>query len=138
MAQLVTLLEVLIMNNLVQSEMSSSGFNLSLGALLFSDPQRDRDNAIVVANHEDITAGIKANDLLRIDFTANKIDRDGLYVITLDDGWIGYRRFHFSPIEPRLRIIGSHHDEAVTPDMLTKIKVVGQVKDIYQSRFNQY
>ncbi|WP_047548617.1 hypothetical protein [Methylotenera sp. G11] len=126
------------MSSLVQSEMNNSGFNLRLGTLLFSDPHRDKDNAIVVANHEDITAGIKANDLLRIDFTANKIDRDGLYVITLDDGWIGYRRFHFSPIEPRLRIIGSHHDEAATPDMLAKIKVVGQVKDIYQSRFNQY
>ena len=121
------------MNNLVQLENNHKGFNLSLGKLLFSDPQRNRDNAIVVANHEDITADIKANDLLRIDFTANKIDRDGLYVITLDDGWIGYRRFHFSPMEPKLRIIGSHHDEAVTQNMLEKIKVVGRVKEIYRS-----
>lgn len=121
------------MNNIVQSEINNSGFNLRLSAMLFSDPLRERDNAVVVANHQDITAGIEANDLVRIDFTANQIDRDGLYVITLDDDWIGFRRFVFSPIEPRLRVMDSHDSYAVTQEMLDKIKIVGRVKDIYRS-----
>jgi|GEM_PF-1940004 len=121
------------MNNIEQSENNHNGFNLSLGNILFSDPQRDRHNAVVVANHQDVEAGINACDLVRVDFTKNHIDRDGLYIITLNDEWIGYRRFHFSHVEPRLRIIGSHHDEAVTQEMLDKIKVVGRVIDIYRS-----
>jgi hypothetical protein len=126
----------MIMNNIEQLENNQSGFNLSLGKLLFSDPQRGRQNAVVVANHQDITAGIEANDLLRIDFTVNKIEGDGgLYVITLDDDWIGYRFFQRMP---NLHMRDSTGSYPVTPDMLKSIKVVGQVKDIYQSRLNQY
>ncbi|PPC82615.1 MAG: hypothetical protein CTY38_06060 [Methylotenera sp.] len=122
------------MTSLVPSEMNSSVFNLSLGALLFSNPQRDRDNAIVVANHQDITAGIEANDLLRIDFTVNTIEGEGgLYVITQDDEWIGYRFFQCMPNLHMRDNTGCH---PVTEDILKSIKVVGRVKDIYRSRFN--
>ena len=115
------------MTSLVQSEMNSSGFNLRLGALLFSNPKRDRDNAIVVANHQDITAGIEANDLLRIDFTVNKIEGEGgLYVITQDDEWIGYRFFQRMP---NLHMRDSTGCHPVTEDILKSIKVVGKVKD---------
>lgn len=122
------------MTSLVQSEMNSSGFDLRLGALLFSNPQRDRDNAIVVAQHHDLTAGIEANDLLRIDFTVNKIEGEGgLYVITQDDEWIGYRFFQRMP---NLHMRDSTGCHPVTEDVLKSIKVVGRVKDIYRSRFN--
>lgn len=126
------------MLNLTTQETIHSGFNLRLGALLFSDPQRDRHSAVVVANHPDIEADIKACDLVRVDFTKNQIDRDGLYIITLDDGWIGYRRFQFMPFEPRLRIVDSHGSSAVTPDILKTIKVIGLVTDIYRSTSKAY
>ncbi|MDR5171581.1 hypothetical protein IHQ56_07115 [Methylobacillus flagellatus] len=106
-----------------------SSFNIKLGRALFSDPQRDRHRAIVVANHQDIVAGIEALDLVRVDFTANKIDRDGLYIITLDDNWIGYRRFQYAP---ELKIIDDNTSYLVTDEMMKSIKVVGRVLDIYR------
>ena len=112
-------------------ELAGACFNLRLGNVLFSDPQRDRDNAVVVANHHDITAGIEANDLLRVDFTVNQISRDGgLYIITLDDGWIGYRFFQYMPT---LHMRDGKDNYLVTPEMLKSIKVIGKVKDIYRS-----
>ena len=117
------------MNNIVQSESNQTGFNLRLSKRLFSDPRRERDNAIVVANHEDITAGIKPNDLLRVDFTDTKLG-EGLYIITLDDDWIGYRFFHRMPT---LHMRDNISNYPVTPDMLKSIKVVGKVIDIYRS-----
>lgn len=117
------------MNNIVQSENNQSGFKLSLGKSLFSDPCQERDNAIVVANHHDIVAGINAGDLLLVDFTDTKL-YEGLYIITLDDDWIGYRFFHRMPTLHMRDGIGNY---PVTPDMLKSIKVVGKVKDIYRS-----
>lgn len=122
-------LKGLIMNNIVQSENNNSGFNLRLGNVLFSDPQRDRDNAVVVANHEDIVANISAGDLLLVDFTDTQLI-EGLYIISLDDDWIGYRFFHRMPTLHMRDGIGNY---PVTPDMLESIKVVGKVKDIYRS-----
>lgn len=49
-------------STLSQSGNEYSNFNIKLGRLLFSDPQRDRQRAIVVANHQDIVAGIEALD----------------------------------------------------------------------------
>jgi hypothetical protein len=121
---------VAIMTNLTTQQDNPSRFNLNLGADLFSDPQRDRTNAIVVANHADITADIQAGDLIRIDFTANLIDRDGLYVITLDDNWIGYRRFK---ITPSLQLIDGMQSCLVNSEMINSIKVIGRVLDIYRS-----
>lgn len=126
------------MPNLTTPETTKSGFNLSLVNKLFSDPQRDRHNAVVMANHQDITAGIEACDLVRVDFTKNQIDRDGLYIITLDDGGAMYRRFQFMPLEPRLRIIDSHGSSAVTPEILATIKVIGLVKGIYRSANKEF
>lgn len=109
---------------------AENGFNLHLGHLLFSDPQRDRSGAVVVANHQDITAGIEANDLIRVDFTVNKIGGDGLYIITDKDEWIGYRYFQRAP---DLQMSDGTQSATVTADMLQTIKVVGKVKDIYRS-----
>lgn len=106
-----------------------AGFNLNLIRTLFSDPLRDRDNAVVVSNHDDIVAGISAGDLLLIDFTDSTLD-NGLYIITLDDGWIGYRFFE---CKPSLYMRDSESSYLVTPAMLDSIKVVGKVKDIYRS-----
>lgn len=117
------------MNNIVQSENNNIGFNLRLGNVLFSDPQRDRDNAVVMANHEDIVANISAGDLLLVDFTDTQLI-EGLYIITLDDDWIGYRLFHRMPTLHMRDGIGNY---PVTPDILESIKVVGKVKDIYRS-----
>ncbi len=111
---------------------AENGFNLHLGHLLFSDPSRDRSGAVVVANHSDETAGIDAGDLVRIDFTENKI-YEGLYVVTLDDGWIGYKFFQRMPSLHVREYDGMH---AVTPKMIERIKVVGKVKDIYRSKSN--
>jgi len=122
------------MNSLATLETSSTEFNLHLGANLFSDPMRDRSNAVVVAQHHDLTAGIEANDLLRVDFTVNKIEGDGgLYIITQDDEWIGYRFFQRMP---NLHMRDSTRCYPVTEGMLKSIKVVARVKDIYRSRFN--
>lgn len=118
------------MTNLTTQQDNPSRFNLNLGADLFSDPQRDRTNAIVAANHADITADIQAGDLIRIDFTANLIDRDGLYVITLDDEWIGYRRFKLTP---SLHLIDGLQSCLVNSEMINSIKVIGRVVDIYRS-----
>lgn len=104
-------------------------FKLHLGRQLFSDPRRDRDNAIVVANHPDTTAGIEAGDLLRIDFTQNTIG-EGLYVITLDDDWIGYRFFQR---RPNLHMRDDTGTYPVTPKIMQRIKVVGKIKDIYRN-----
>lgn len=117
------------MASIAQLESNNSGLNLRLGALLFSDPQRERDNAIVVSNHSDTVAGINAGDLLLVDFTNTQLS-DGLYIITLDDGWIGYRFFQR---KPSLHMRDGEGDYLVTPGMLDKIKVVGKVKDIYRS-----
>lgn len=108
---------------------TNNNFNLGLIGMLFSDPQRDRANAIVVSNHEDITANIKALDLLRIDFTDTKLS-EGLYVITLDDGWVGFRYFFRMPT---LHMRDSTDCYPVTLAMLNNIKVIGKVKDIYRS-----
>lgn len=105
------------------------GFNLRLGSSLFSDPQRERSNAVVVANHPDETAMIKAGDLLRMDFTDTQLS-DGLYVISFDDEWIGYRMFQRMPT---LHMLDSRNSYPVTAEMLASIKVIGKVKDIYRS-----
>lgn len=107
------------------------GFNLRLGAALFSDPQRDRSNAVVVANIPDEVAKIKAGDLVRIDFTTNQLADDGLYIITLDDGWIGYRFFQRMPSWHIREDTGIY---PVTASMQKSIKVVGRVKGIYRSQ----
>lgn len=120
------------MTRLSAQEAAGNSFNLNLGRVLFSDPQCDRSNAVVVANHPDEPAGIEAGDLVRIDFTENKIF-EGLYVITLDDGWIGYRFFQRMPSLHVREYDGMH---AVTPKMIERIKVVGKVKDIYRSKSN--
>lgn len=117
------------MTNLATNETSSSSFNLKLGKLLFSDPQRERDNSIVVANTSDISANIKPGDLLRIDFTATDLT-EGLYIITLDDGWIGYRFFQRMP---ELRMLDETGCHPISLKMLESIKVVGKVQDIYRS-----
>ena len=122
------------MNSLATLDASSSEFNLQLVRKLFSDPMRDRSNAIVVAQHHDVTAGIEVNDLLRVDFTVNKIEGEGgLYVITQDDEWIGYRFFQRMPNLHMRDSTGCHR---VTAEHLESIKVVGRVRDIYRSRFN--
>lgn len=105
-------------------------YNLKLGRTLFSDPQRDKRNAIVVSNISDPEHEIKAGGLIKIDFTVNEIKFDGLYVITLNDGWIGYRRFQFMP---DLKIVSEYHNEDITSELLKTIKVVGLIKEIYRS-----
>lgn len=117
------------MNNLATTA-NQDAFNLNLSRQLFSDPQADRSNAVVVANHHDTTADIDAGDLLRIDFTQHAITGEGLYVITLNDGWIGYRFFQRMP---ELRMMGDDGSYPVTTEMMKSIKVVGKVKDIYRS-----
>lgn len=117
------------MPSLITSKLSPVNFNLKLGHVLFSDPQRERDNAIVVANTSDLTANIQPGDLIQIDFTATEIT-DGLYIITLDDGWIGYRFFQRMPTLHMRDSEGSH---PLTLSMLKSIKVVGKVKDIFRS-----
>lgn len=119
----------LLMHNITTATSNPDGFNLSLGRALFSDPSRSKDNAVLQANASDIVANIKAGDLVRIDFTETHI-RDGLYIITLDDNWIGYRRFQRMP---DLRISDGDSMIPVTPEILRSIKVVGEVKEIYRS-----
>lgn len=104
-------------------------YNLNLGRMLFSDPLRDRDNAVVVANHKDWVAEIEAGDLVRIDFTANEII-EGLYVVTIDDDFICYRFFQR---RPKLHMRDDTGSYPVDAKMLARIKVVGRVKDIYRS-----
>ena len=83
--------------NLIKNIENHDGkFSLRLGNKLFSDPMRERNNAIVVANTSDATANIQPGDLLQVDFTATELI-EGLYIITLDDGWIGYRFFQRMP-----------------------------------------
>ena len=117
------------MNNLKLHEFNQNNFNLHLGATLFSDPMRERDNAIVVANTSDITANIQRGDLLQVDFTATELI-EGLYIITLDDGWIGYRFFQRMPT---LHMKDGTGNYSVTLNMLNSMKVVGKVKNIFRS-----
>jgi hypothetical protein len=42
------------MANLQTTENQTEDFNIRLGRLLFSDPLREPDKAVVVANHQDI------------------------------------------------------------------------------------
>lgn len=120
------------MHNITTATSNQDGFDLSLGRALFCDPSRRKDNAVLQENASDIVANIKAGDLVRIDFTETHI-RDGLYVITLDDNWIGYRRFQRMP---DLRISDGDSMIPVTPEILRSIKVVGEVKEIYRSDRN--
>lgn len=106
------------------------GFNLKLSRL-FSDPQANKHSAIVVSNGAYPEEGIEGGELLKIDFTVNSINHDGLYVITLDNKWIGYRRFQFMP---DLRLITGDVITKVTPEIRQSIKVVGLVKDVYRSK----
>ena len=117
------------MYDLITPKFSPVNFNLKLGHVLFSDPQRERYNAIVVANTSDLTVNIQPGDLIQIDFTATEIT-DGLYIITLDDGWIGYRFFQRLPT---LHMNDSEGSHPITLSMLNSIKVVGKVKDIFRS-----
>lgn len=105
-------------------------FNINLGRVLFSDPQATRENAIVVSNGSARDEGVNVGDLVKIDFTRNTIDRDGLYVITLDDNYICYRRFQYAP---ELKVLEHDGTVKVTPEMLQRTKVVGLVKEIYRS-----
>lgn len=116
------------MHNITAATSNPDGFDLSLGRALFSDPSRSKENAVLQANASDIVADIKAGDLVRIDFTDTQI-REGLYVITLDDNWIGYKRFQRMP---DLRVFDGKNMIPVTPEMLKSIKVVGKVKEIYR------
>lgn len=117
------------MANLITQEIAVTGFNLRLCSALFSDPMRDRNNAIVVADTSDISANIQPGDLLQVDFTATDLT-EGLYIITLDDGWIGYRFFQRMP-DLRMRDETGCHP--ISLKMLQSIKVVGKVIDIYRS-----
>jgi hypothetical protein len=113
----------------LSSNKQADEFNLKLSGL-FSDPQASRSNAIVVSNGACQDEGIEVGSLVKIDFTINSIKHDGLYVITLDDEWIGYRRFQFMP---DLKVITGDVITTVTPNIMRSIKVVGLVKDIYRS-----
>lgn len=117
------------MSNLSTQKATPSGFNLALGRMLFSDPLSKPDNAVVVANHKDFVAGIEAGDLVRLDFTSTEIT-EGLYVITLDDDWIGYRFFQR---RPNLHMRDDTGTYPVTPKIMQRIKVVGKVKDVYRN-----
>lgn len=117
------------MRNITTATSNPDGFELSLGRALFSDPSRSKESAVLQANAGDVVAGIKAGDLIRIDFTDTQI-REGLYVITLDDNWIGYRRFQRMP---DLRISDGDSMIPVTPEIFKSIKIVGAVKEIYRS-----
>lgn len=66
-----------MLNNI--SGIPATKLNLNLGCGIFSDPQRERSDAIVVANTSDITANIKPGDLIRIDFTSTDLN-EGLYI----------------------------------------------------------
>lgn len=116
-------------STLQATDSRDTGFNIKLIRALFSDPLRERDNAVVVSNRADIVAGISPGDLLLIDFTDNTLN-EGLYIVTLDDGWIGYRFFER---KPSLYMRDNKSSYLVTPAMLESIKVVGKVKDIYRS-----
>lgn len=122
-----------MLNELEVTPLSDDGYryNLKLGRVLFSDPQRDKCNAIVVSNSSESEHGIEAGGLIKIDFTINEIKFDGLYVITLNDGWIGYRRFQFMPY---LKVVSEYGNEDVTSEILKTIKVVGLVKAIYKAQ----
>jgi hypothetical protein len=117
------------MLNLINQQNTPSDFNLRLGSALFSDPLRERNNAIVLANTSDATANIQHGDLLQVDFTSTDLT-EGLYIITIDDGWIGYRFFQRMP-DLRMRDETGCHP--ISLKMLQSIKVVGKVKDIYRS-----
>lgn len=104
-------------------------FNLNLSSLFSSLPS-ERNCAIVMTNTSSPDEGINAGNLLEIDFTKNTIEHDGLYVITLDDEWIGFRRFQFMP---DLRIVSGSEVSRVTPEIMRSIKVVGLVKRVYRS-----
>ncbi|MCB5184014.1 hypothetical protein LG201_02205 [Methylobacillus gramineus] len=118
--------------NFTSSQLSHIGnnVNIKLGRALFSNPQRDKHSAVMTSNVQDVFAGIKVQDLVRVDFTVNKIYGDGLYVITLDDNWIGYRRFQYSP---KLKIVSDGTSYLVTDELMKSIKIVGLVLDIYRS-----
>ncbi len=113
----------------ISNQSRNEGFNVALGRALFTDPQKDRHSAVVESNVTDLEAGIRVRDLIRIDFTASQLG-DGLYIITLDDNWIGYRRFQRMP---SLTMVHSGKTIPVTPDIFGSIKVVGKVLDIYRS-----
>ena len=104
-------------------------FNLKLSSL-FSSPPSERNCAIVVTNSSSPDEGINAGNLLEIDFTKNTIEHDGLYVITIDDEWIGYRRFQ---LMPDLRIVSGGEASSVPSGMMKSLKVVGLVKRVYRS-----
>lgn len=104
----------------------------SLGRALFSPPSTDRNNAIVSSKGSMPSEGIAAGDLLRIDFTATTIDRDGLYVVTMDDEWIGYKRFQCTPGG----LFNITDGVPVSPDLLEGARVIGLVKEIFHSKWH--
>ena len=109
-------------------------FNLHLGRSLFSDPINTRNGAVVMLNHPEPDLGMNAGELVLIDFTVNEIHSDGLYVITLDDDWIGFRRFQ---LMPNLNTIDRDGAHVVPASMKAAMKVVGLVTNIYRStRYN--
>jgi hypothetical protein len=111
------------------SSIDNHDTKLRLGRALFSDPRCERNGAIVVANTTDSCAGINAGDLMSIDFTPTNI-YEGLYVVTLEDDWIGYKFFQRMP---DLRMRDELGCYPVDKDTLSKLKVVGRVLDIYRS-----
>lgn len=104
--------------------------NLRLGNALLAIPSQDHRDAIVQVKSSCPVAEVNAMDLIRIDFGINQIRYDGLYLITLDDNWIGFRRFQFTPT---LQMRDSVSSYPVTPEIMKSIKVIGLVKDVYQS-----
>lgn len=108
----------------------ADGINLVLGRQLVAAPPSEQHNALVQSRAASADTGINSGDLLLMDFSEQEI-REGIYLVTLDDQWIGYRRFKRIP---DLHVQERDIYRKVTPHMLRKIKVVGKVKAIYQQK----
>jgi hypothetical protein len=74
---------------------------------------------------------IGVSDLLLVDFSQRRIDRDGLYLVETSDGWRGCRRFHIRFGATRIDRSGNG-EWSDFYQAVSEFNVVGHVEKVFR------
>jgi hypothetical protein len=119
-----------------QKQFDSDGsLKQELAAWAFNAPSADRDNAILSVGHDAFPPEVNTGDLIRVDFTKNRVFCDGLYLIILGrdkPDWIGIRRIQNVPGGLQIYNASGKPPQGLDPTQIENIRIVGWIKDVYQ------
>ena len=112
-----------------QETEAPEGYNLALGRQLIQAPSTDPTRAIVHVDGYCHDTGVSPGDLCCVDFTDTALG-DGLFIITVDDQWIGFKRFQRTA-DGRLQVIERGAATDVASQSTESFKVIGRVLAVY-------